>query len=237
MSKMGAARTTKRATSSAALAVILVVMVLAGAASVYLIERGGGGPQPSRTYTVASSATSTSARSAGNGLELTLTLNSSDFPAGQGVAVTVDEVNVMATPNNVSASSDWPVQGLAVGPCGPLNYPVGVEVLSGNYDASNVSSGTALQVYRPGLTTCPMMLSGIGGYLFQASSDNATIFGSCQPSGGGCLTEEVSPKVSFSGYYSGNEFASFPIGIYTVVAGDEWGELAILHFAVTGTGG
>jgi len=165
-----------------------------------------------------------------------LNLNASEAPAGHGVAATVDEVNTMTTPNRVSASSRWPVPGLAVGPCGPLNYPIGVAVLSGNYDASNASSGKALQIYEPGVYNCPLVLAGIASYIFQPSSDNASIYGSCQSGGGECISERVNSTVPFAGYYVGTTFTSFPSGTYTVVAGDEWGDLAILHFEVKGSG-
>ena len=110
-------------------------------------------------------------------------------------------------------------------------------MLSGNYDITNVSSGKALQIYQPGAYNCPGILAGIGSYAFQASSDNATIFGSCQVGGsGGCISERVNSMVLFNGHWSGNVFMGFPSGICTVVAGDEWGDLVILHFAVTVTG-
>jgi hypothetical protein len=135
----------------------------------------------------------------------------------------------------VSAAHDWPIGGLASGPCGPLNIPVGIAVLSGYYDAANVTSGKALQVYNPGVYACPAIISGITSYLFQPSSDNATVYGSCQPSA--CFNETVSATVSVTGYWTGgpSTFTSFPSGVYTVVAGDEWGGLAILHFTVAGS--
>lgn len=80
-----------------------------------------------------------------------------------------------------------------------------------------------------------MVLAGIDTFVFQASSDNATIFGSCQSSGG-CLTESVDASIAANGYWSGDSFTSFPSGVYTVVAGDEWGGIAILHFTVAGAG-
>jgi hypothetical protein len=162
-------------------------------------------------------------------------LNSTRVSSGQAIAATVDEFNTMVAPNNVSVSSDWPLQGLAVGACGSVNYPVGLAVLRGNYDLANVTSGTALQIYQPGAYGCPIVLSGISSYLFQASSDNATVIGSCQP--GACLNETMGATVSVSGYWTGGAataFTSFPAGVYTVVAGDEWGDITLSHFAVAG---
>ena len=242
---------------AAAWAAVLVVVALAGVASVLVIESGGGVSQPSSTTTAAASTstasgtsssstssstsaastTSTSAKSPENGLQLSLALNSSSISNGQGIAATVVELNTLTTANNVSAAAEWPMGNLAVGPCGHLNQPVGIAVLSGFYDAANVSSGKALQIYQPGTYACPAVLSGISGYLFQASSDNATVLGSCQP--GPCFNETIGASVSFSGFWTGSlsaSFTNFPSGVYTVVAGDEWGGLAIVHFTVTGTG-
>jgi hypothetical protein len=227
----------RRATSAATWAVVLVVVALAGAASVFVIESGSGALQTSSTQTTSSFTTSTSAKSPATGLELSLTLNVTDVSSGQGVAATVDEANPGTAPINVSASADWPIQGLAVGQCGSLNYPVGLAVLRGNYDVANVSSAKALQIYRPGISACPMILAGIGSFEFHASSDNATIFGGCTSAGGGgCMSEVVNSTVSFDGYWNGSALTGFTSGVYTVVAGDEWGGIAVLHFAVTGNG-
>lgn len=215
---------------------VLVVAALAGAASVFIIESGSGALQTSSTHTISSFTTSTSTKSPAAGLELSLTLNTTDVSSGRGVAATVDEANTGTAPLNVSASAKWPVRGLAVGPCGSLNYPFGLAVLRGNYDVANVSSAKALQIYRPGISACPMILAGIGSFEFRASSDNATIFGGCQPAGGGgCLTEIINSTLSFNGYWDGNVLTSFQSGVYTVVAGDEWGGITILHFTVTGS--
>jgi hypothetical protein len=219
---------------------VSVVIVLVVAAFVFVIEGGLGTSQAPATRSTSFSATSMGIRSPNNGLRLILTLNSSSISAGGGIAATVDEVNTMTSPNNVSASESWPIGELALGPCGSLNYPVGLAVFRGNYDTTNASSGKALQLYRPGLSSCPMILAGIGSFVFQASSDNATIFaGSCRV-GNGCLNEMVYSTVSISGYWSetpqGAVFTGLPIGSYTVVAGDEWGDIAVLHFVVTGSG-
>lgn len=235
------ARRSRRALSAAAWAAVLIVVALAGVASVFVIENGAGVSGPSSTTilstmssTSSASALSTSVSSPGNNLELSVVLNTSSIghSTGKGIATTVVETNRLTTPNNVSAAADWPMGNLAVGPCGHLNYPVGISVVQGNYDAGNVSSAKALQIYQPVAIACPMVLAGITSFEFQPSSDNATILGSCQPRGGGCLSEIVSATVSASGFWNGSMFTSFACGRYTVVAGDEWGGIAILHFTV-----
>jgi hypothetical protein len=230
----------RSALGAAAWASILVVVAVAAVASV-LVLGNVGSIQTSSTSSVliatstSAASTSTSAKSPAAGLELSLSLNASAIAKGEGINATVVEVNTMTAVDNVSAADDWPVADLATGPCGHLNSPVGIEVLSGNYDAANVTSGTALQVYNPGLTMCPVMLSGITGYVFQPGSDNSTVYGGCGP--GACFNETATATLSITGYWSANASASgsFPSGVYTVVAGDEWGGLAILHFTVTGS--
>lgn len=201
-----------------------------------MLENGGTGSQQSgtSTSTVSSSTASTLVESPASGLGLSLTLNSTALSAGQAFNATVVETNTGTATLNVSASDDWPIQGLTLGPCGTQNRPIGFAVFSRDYDLSNVSSGKVLQIYNPAVVACPMILSGIGSYEFQPSSDNATVFGSCQPDAAGCFSETVDATLSLDGYWSGSALTPFPAGAYTVVAGDEWGGLAILHFTVAG---
>ena len=208
-----------------------------------MIGNGLGGRQASNTSgtsassTASSAATSTNAKSPGSGLELSLTLNSSSISTGEEITATAVDVNTMTTADNLSAAKDWPVGNLAVGPCGQLNSPVGIAVLSGYYNAANVSSGKALQIYNPAVYACPAILSGIDGYLFQPSSDDATVYGSCGQAA--CFNETASATISVGGFWTAgpSTFTSFPSGVYTVVAGDEWGGVAVLHFAMSGSGG
>lgn len=207
-------------------AIVVVVVVIAGAA--VLVTQTS---HPQVTATSTSYSTSTGSSSSLDKLDLSLTLNASTISSGQGITATVEDSNTLSAPLNVSASADWPIGSLALGPCGTLNYPVGIAVLQGDYNLSNVSSVSALEIFQPGVYACPMILSSIQSFLFQPSSDNATVYGSCEP-GGACLTETAESAVAFSGYWSGGTFVPFPSGVYTVVAGDEWGDIAILHFVV-----
>ena len=171
-----------------------------------------------------------------NGLSLSLTLNSTTFQLGQEISVIIDEQNTLATVNNVSTSNGWPLRGLSVGPCGTLNYPIGVAIFQGYYTPSNVSSATLLQLYKPGIYHCPMILADINSYAFQPSSDIASVFGSCDPNP--CLSDfKISSEITVTGYWVNGQGAApsnFTPGVYTVVAGDEWGTITVLHFVVQG---
>lgn len=168
-------------------------------------------------------------------LKLSINLSTTDLGKGQSISITVKEYDVLATPITVSASNNWTVRGLSVGPCGTLNYPFGFGIAKGYYTSSNVSSAKLLELYKPGPYSCPMILSKINSFVFRPNGDNVTVYGSCIPNP--CLTEAATTSQSFSGYWEttpfGPTFNNFQPGVYTVIAGDEWGTAAILHFVVS----
>ncbi len=211
---------------------LLVIALVAMAGVAFIAFLPHNSVPPAASFTGIDSAASKSA----SGLSLALSLNSTVVHPGQGVSVTVDEMNTLSEANNVSASSNWPLKGLSIGPCGPLNLPIGIAVFQGYYAAANISTAQPLQLYKPGTYMCPMILSGIGAYVFQPTSDTAAVMGSCAPNP--CFTANMSSRVSVGGYWSSNPlqgatFGSFSPGVYTVVGGDEWGGLVVLHFLVT----
>jgi hypothetical protein len=149
--------------------------------------------------------------------------------------LTVEEWNDMNVQNNVKASQAWPVGGLAVGPCGSVNYPFGFEVLSGYYNSSvGMDSAEKVQLYGPGPYFCPMVLSGISSYSFYPLSDRADVMGSCEQEP--CFTEDMNTTAVVAGNWSEGSIVPLPPGAYTVVAGDEWGALLFGHFEVVSTG-
>ena len=172
-----------------------------------------------------------------SGLELTLSLDSKTYQSGQQVGIDIDEKNTLSKTNTINSSSKWPVSGLRVGPCGTLNYPFGIEVFQGNYTAANISSATPLQIYEPGIYHCPMILSDTSSYVFQPLSDNAAIFQMSEPTAVFCMAMNTEFEPAPTGYWASNDvgaaFTNFESGVYTVVAGDEWGALVIVHFTVS----
>jgi|GEM_PF-762285 len=172
-----------------------------------------------------------------NGLELFLSLDSKTYQSGQQVGIDIDEKNTLSKTNTIISSAKWPVIGLGVGPCGVLNYPFGIVIFQGNYTAANISSGTPLQIYEPGIYHCPMTLAGISSYVFQPLSDNAALF---QMSESTPVINNMEMDTEFepapTGYWASNDvgatFTNFEPGVYTVVAGDEWGALVVVHFTV-----
>jgi len=192
--------------------------------------------------------TTTTATDSRNNLQLRLFLNTSSSSAGGVMAsVFVDEYNPLGTTNNVTAEDNETADGnwsLRIGdldgaPCWSDDWPLGFAIASGHYTSANITTAKFLDLVNPGVTySCPLYV-GYGtpaGYAFEPMSDTATTYGCI---GEPCLTGSVATGVEppswspVTGYWNqGGAFTSFPRGTYTVVAADEWGEVAIAYFAV-----
>jgi hypothetical protein len=85
--------------------------------------------------------------------------------------------------------------------------------------------------YCSGKVKLYLFLSYIDYYIFKPESDRAQVFGSCIPNP--FLTMPISTDMYVGGFWLAYLYVSFPPGIYTVAAGDEWGNMALVHFAVT----
>ena len=171
-----------------------------------------------------------------NGLELSLSLDSKTYQSGQQVGIYIDEKNTLSKTNTITASAKWPISGLGVGPCGVLNYPFGIVIFKGSYTAAYISSGVPLQIYEPNIYHCPMILTDISSYVFQPLSDNAAVFQMSESTASFTAGMNAEFEPAPTGYWASNEvgaaFTNFEPGVYTIVAGDEWGALAVVHFTV-----
>ena len=165
-----------------------------------------------------------------------LALNETAIAPGQTISITVYERNTLQETNNVSASDMWPINGLSIGPCGALNMPFGIVVYRGNTSVLAVPGVQPLELYKPGPYYCPMILSGTTAYVFQPASSEAQVLGSCSPNP--CFSSNMSSTINVRGHWGTSliQFSNFDPGIYTVVAGDEWGQHVVLSFDVTQSG-
>ena len=219
------------ARSSPAFAAV-VVIVVALLASTGFVTFSQGGSKVSLGRLGPASVSVASAHS----LDLMFSVNSTVISPNEGVGIAIQERNTLLESNNVSSVNDWPMQGMGLGPCGSVNMPMGIEIFQGYYTSANVSTAHPLALYNPTATySCPLILSGVTSYLFQPLSDTAAIVGTCDPNP--CFTIGIASSPSFDGYWTsnaiqGSTFVAFPPGVYTVAGGDEWGALAVVHFAV-----
>jgi hypothetical protein len=216
-------------------AVLLAVLVLSVAAALSLLPV----VLEQRPETVSSS-------NATIALSLRMSLNTTLLSSGQGIDITVYELNMLGRFNNITAADAWNYTGyqglICVPGDGLYNLPFNVAIVPGYYTQTNVSVADSLPVFWSPCTILPACLYAGGPpteYDFYPQSSmavahNGTGFRV------GVIRENVSTSLSFSGYYdptcSGLQpYAStlnFPSRIYTVICGDEWGQLAILHFTV-----
>ncbi len=162
------------------------------------------------------------------GLLVRLELNSSRIASGATVGINVSDYNPSPMELNLSKEAAWALDGLSTGGCPSLYYPFGIAVFQGRYTSANVSQAVPLRIFP--VVACPMLVRYITGYLFQPMSDNATVLP-------GTGEVPMATGVSVSGTYNTtgnqlNRLTPFTPGTYTVVAGDEWGNLAFAYFVV-----
>ncbi len=156
---------------------------------------------------------------AATGLSLNLNLSTN---YNGWVILTVYEFNTLDRANNVSAAESWPSNASLfqwVRESYEANVGMaGYEVLQGNYGLSNFTEGIALWLQPPpSLLGCCLGEGSPTSYAFQPLSGANVLSG------------------SYAGYFvGGSTYSPFSPGTYTVLAGDEWGDVAILHFTVAG---
>jgi len=165
-----------------------------------------------------------------NGLSFTLSLNSTNLMQGQAINITAYVTNDRSTFNNLtwagpggSWSEGWFIGWGMIDSC---NSFANAQVFQGYYTQSNISSlqsGTELQLAKPLIP--PMECPFIPGAWY-------TYF-PFQPH-----ESKVGYQYSTQGDYgkanqSSSTLQLFNPGVYTVAAGDEWGQMVILHFVVS----
>ena len=187
---------------------------------------------PTTTGTITSQTTTTAMTTTSappeNDLKLQVSINTNSLTPGQPLQINVSEYNTLSTFNNVAAATNWEVNSLTIGACPNINVlPFGVAVFQGHYDAQNISQGTPLVLFEA--VPCAQLIRLITGYDFLPDSNNAAIM----PGGDLASPTPMSATETVKGTYSkGIQLTPLTSGIYTVVAGDEWGTLEFLYINV-----
>jgi hypothetical protein len=192
-----------------------------------------GGSSASST----SSSTTSSTSSQGSGIQLVLSVSPSQGPHATSFEVNATVWNTLSRTNNVTGVNNY--RGVQFNPlCN--NGPVTFEVLQGYYTAANFTSGTVLSIHGVQNMMCVVPTSALSYYVFQPNSDvfigplNQQGIGG-QASTASMTTRSATTAAPLVNVYS-NVLADprpFPTGTYTVVAADNWGQLAAVHFTVT----
>ena len=184
------------------------------------------------TVTSDTSGLNSASTSSTNGLSLSLSLGSTTYQPGQEVSIAVDEKNALSTINNLSATDNLPSE-FGSGFTNDPWFPLGLAVLRGNYTWSNYSTGTPLIIYNPGEVYLGTTSTAPTAYSFSPFIDVAVLNGGDYNSSNAI---RLHIEINVKGYWPNNESASsnnFEPGVYTVVAGDEWGALVVVHFTVS----
>jgi hypothetical protein len=184
------------------------------------------------TTTTASGNSNSASSSSTNGLSLSLSLDGTTYQPGQSVSIIVDEKNLLSTTNNLSATDNLPSE-FGSGFTNDPWFPLGLAVLRGNYTGSNYSTGTPLIIYNPGEVYIGTTSIAPTAYSFSPFIDVAVLNGGDYNSS---IAIRSHIEINVNGYWPNNESASsknFEPGVYTVVAGDEWGNLIVVHFTVS----
>jgi hypothetical protein len=207
-----------------AIATMLVVVVVGGLGVGYYFYQASGLPNTgvaSTTYV---------ASNPDLGIRLVISLNTSTTHVGGSVNYTASVYNTRQSENNVSSASDWAIPRLISTPCGPSDSPIAYAIMQGYYVSGNISKAPRVNYGM----MCTTVMGGVTVYSFQPSSDIASVVGNCSPNP--CFTGPLSTWRPFDQYPSGGAaepWAKFTAGAYTVVAEDEWGDLALASFTVT----
>lgn len=126
------------------------------------------------------------------------------------------------------------MSGLSLNPCGTSSFPFGVAIFQGDYTATDISAETPLVLYNPNELPPCAFIPAIIAYNFSPSSDLAAEIVDHE------LNSQAMPmnqSVTVTYYWTGSgqnvTKHDFKPGIYTVAAGDEWGNLVVVHFTVS----
>jgi len=229
-------------TKPAALTILFILIVIIGLVAAtgmfshLNFGKIGVRTAPSSTFLVINSSALDANSTLGLSLELFVTPSNSS--AGQLLNVSAEVVNTRNVANNVSDVSDWLYPASALNPFSPCGIPgqVGFGILQGYYDENNYSKATSiLYLYNVDETyNCTAGASFTNVYFsFNPNSDSAQVI----ESSGGELLINVSISISdaIGGYWLVSSYRTFPVGDYTIIAADGWGQLVLLHFKVQGS--
>jgi hypothetical protein len=213
---------------------VVAVVVIGGLGAGYYFYQTSGlstGLTTPLCCTTAGSPTTYTASNPNLGIRLIISLSASTIHVGGTVNYTASVYNTRPSENNVSSSSNWAIPHLISTACGPTDSPIAYAILQGYYDSGNISKAPSINYGM----MCTTVMGEVRVYSFQPTSSTASVIGNCSPNP--CFTKPVSTWRPFSGYPSGVgsdvNWVNFKAGAYTVVAEDEWGDIAFAAFTVT----
>jgi hypothetical protein len=208
----------RKSVRNMSIVVALIAMTAIAGVLVAPLFYGGRGSLP-RSVTVDS----------GDGFSLVLAVNSTQVRGSGGILVDARVLSDSRQYQNISASASWrlaPASLYLPDACSRPWWPVGVGIMAGRFGPYNFTS--AAVVYPEGTSQCPpgAGLSGTPGHFLLLNMSSTAIVN---------VRGNLSAVVLDAGFAFGPSVAGVPSlspGPYTVVAADEWGDVALLNFVV-----
>lgn len=160
-----------------------------------------------------------------NDFTLNIQLNETSVAPGSALAVSAWLNSTASRPNNVTAASSWAVgpEGLWTRPC-TSGWPLGVGVMKGYFSSENYTLGSLVRFPEP-LLSCPVTAGTPSFFVLQPHGTVALA-----DMGTSAVRWDLrSALVVVPGSLPGLQ-----AGVYTAVAADEWGDVALTHFRVAG---
>ncbi|MDG6905686.1 MAG: hypothetical protein JRN20_07880 [Nitrososphaerota archaeon] len=249
----------RRAISLRIAALIVVALIIAVGFGMYfstVLNDGSSGsrsinPGGTSTFSTQTTTTSenfpTSANTTNStlGLELVLSTNATAIMSGQEINVSVDIFNTLSTVNNVTGASNWAIPSIQDATSFPCPTYLYYQVYPGYYTATNISSASPLQISPvEQYLSCPIFQRSY--YLMQPHISVASVPVGISTVNSSIQYQNVEMSVTselignYSTTYNASVFTpngalpppAFRPCTYTLAAGDEWGQLVILHFSV-----
>jgi len=225
--------------------IVAILLVALGGIFLHFGSSNTTSTTSSSQTTSSTSTTQVGSVTNGNGLEFTMSLNSSTLQRGSNLTVFLNLYNTLGRINNVSGAEDWQLTNQSESSpsmnCAQ-NDPFRTEVLAGYYDQSNFSEGAPLvfTVFQPPLgfnqcllyivsanNTAPSLFYtySTNNYVFSPTSDRAQWIAT------GFQTADQEAIMGETVVLKPSLFSDSS-GTFTVVSGDEWGDLQIAHFVI-----
>jgi len=189
------------------------------------------------------------------GLNFSLTVNATVIHSNESIDVALNVTNAKSIQNRLSSTDSWAIRGLST-PCDfgyyNISAPIGIGFFRGNYDLENISAATPISVWGAAVE-CPTDFAAndtstlgpwlqITSYFLSPNSDSGTQTGEYRSYQTQNVTSGTFPTVlnfqaiiyanDTTSEYGYNSLRSSSSANYTIAAGDEWGQIVMLHFAV-----
>lgn len=169
--------------------------------------------------------------------KLNLSTDNDMIRSGQKIGIDISFNNTSSIPLKLMAQDSRPYPSLSLGEeCG-FRSSIGIAILDGYYTEQNVTQGKALTIFGSiYAVSCPDDISSIQSYVFEPSSSHA-YESFCDSSGnelsscGGFDNEAA--HLEINGTWADGKIRPFEAGVYTLIGGDEWGDVAVQHFTIS----